>query len=72
MRLCWAQVSSYPIHNVSVFHSAHLKDQSTDNDGAKTDTEIVKVASLSAIFESQRRFMSVVMPASLLITLRQF
>ena len=48
------------------------KGLSTGNDVANTDTEILSVASLSAIFESQCRFMFVVMPAPHPIILRQF
>ena len=59
MRLCLAQVSSYPCYNLSPFHSVLLKGLSTGNDGANNDTEIVRVASLSATFERQGRFMFV-------------
>ena len=72
MKLCWARVSSHSCQNHSIFHSFSLKDLSSGNDGASNDTEIVRVASLSAIFERRCKFYFFVVPASLLIVLPQF
>ena len=56
MKSCWARVSSYPSCSLSIFHSFHPKDLSTNNNGTENDTEMVRVASLSAAFEEQGRF----------------
>ena len=55
MKLCWALVSFYPCHDLSIFHSLHPKDISSGNSSAREDTEI-RVATLSATFERQCKF----------------
>lgn len=54
MRARWARVSSsYSCHNFSIFHNILPKDQSSGDNGANADTEVVRVASLSATFEGR-------------------
>jgi hypothetical protein len=63
---------SDPYPSVSLFHNVHSKkDLSFGNNDANANTEIVRVASLSATFEGQCKFMFISMPASLLMILRQ-